>query len=286
MHIGKEDGSVVVTGYSFDGGNTDELKVGKEIVREYVEAVGKGVIKILIMDRGYIDGEFIEELKEEYDIDVVIPFRKNMSAFLDSRRIAEAYKEGEWEEYNRYEKEGIKYREEVLYVGDVEDWESCGIKIYVSLMRTIGSDGSVRYWGLCTTFKPKDGKEAFEIYKNRSKIEELHKQIKEGWKINKFSSPNESLVEAHVLFTLLTYSLIQLYLSKKHLKELTNKTVSKLREEGRLGKESVIVYSGRYFAVLNLDYYTEIIADMEDKSKRRLLKWIKERRKRNGIRSP
>ena len=54
----------------------------------------------------------------------------------------------------------------------------------------------------------------------------------------------------------LTYSLIQLYLNKKHLNALANKTITSLRSEDQMGINSVIVYSGDYFAVFDLDDYT------------------------------
>lgn len=121
-------------------------------------------------------------------------------------------------------------------------------------------------------------KEAFELYELRTQLEERHRQIKNYWNINKFSSPDESLIEAHVMFTLLTYSLVQLYLNKKHLNALANKTITSLKSEEKVGVNSVIIYSGNYFAVFDLparigtggDNYTEIIVDLEEEAKERL----------------
>jgi len=86
------------------------------------------------------------------------------------------------------------------------------------------------------------------------------------------------------MFTLLTYSLIQLYLNKKHLNALANKTISSLKSEEQMGTNSVIVYSGNYFSVFDLDDYTEIIADLNDEARLRLQKWIKGFRKRSKFR--
>ncbi len=88
LHIG----CMVICGYKFGGGNDDELAHGPELVRQFIKAVGKEVMKKLIMDRGYISAEFINELKSKYDVDVVIPLRSNMNAFTDSIRIAEKFK--------------------------------------------------------------------------------------------------------------------------------------------------------------------------------------------------
>lgn len=198
-----------------------------------------------------------------------------MDALTDPIRIAESFNY-KWTRYDEYTKHGIRYTEDVTLVEDVDIWGECEVPLYISIMRIRGSDGSVKYWGLSTTFKPKNAKEAFELYELRTQIEERHRQVKNFWNINKFSSPHKSLIEAHVMFTLLTYSLIQLYLNKKHLNSLANKTISTLKKEELMGINSVIVYSGNYFAVFDLDDYTEIIVDLQEEARLRLQKWIKQ----------
>jgi hypothetical protein len=280
VHLGA-DGSTVICGYKLGGGNDDELAHGPELVRQFIKVAGKGVMKKLIMDRGYISGEFVNELKTEHDVDVVIPLRKNMNALKDTLRIADKFKKNEWTEYRTYEKKGNKkYTESVLYVGDVEEWENTGLKVYVSLMKTTAPGEEEKSWGLCTTFRPGNAGKAFDLYKKRTRIEEVNKQIKTNWRINKFSSPHESLIEAHVLFTLLTYSLIQLYLMKKHLIELANRAIHNLKIEAGQGINCTVVYYKNYFAVLNTIYYTEIILGLEAAAKNRLKKWIAENKKR------
>ena len=74
---------------------------------------------------------------------------------------------------------------------------------------------------------------------------------------------------------MLTYSLIQLYLNKNHLNAIANKTIQSLKGEEQMGINNVIVYSGNYFAVFDLDDYTEVIVDLEDEARLRLQKWIK-----------
>ncbi len=78
-----------------------------------------------------------------------------------------------------------------------------------------------------------------------------------------------------------TYTLTQLYLNKNHLNELANKTIKSLRNEELLGVNNVIVYSGEYFGVFDLDEYTAIIAFLKDDARLRLQKWIVNFRKRD-----
>lgn len=283
LHIGKDEQSFIFAGYQWGPGNTDELVQGKPLVTDFVDAVGKGVMKLLIVDRGYISGEFVTHVKRDLGSDVLIPLRSNMHVLRDPVRIAESFKY-KWVKYNEYTKYEVRYTEEVTLVEDVDIWEECEVPLYTSIMRITGSDGSVRYWGLSSTFKPKNAKEAFELYELRTQIEERQRQVKKFWYVNKFASPDRSLIEAHVMFTLLTYTLVQLYLNKEHLNALANKTISSLKSEEQMGTNSVIVYAGNYFAVFDLDDYTEIIADLNDEARLRLLKWIKAFKRRGRFR--
>jgi len=283
LHIGKDEQSFIFAGYQLGSGNADELEQGIPLVTDFVEAVGKGVMKLLIVDRGLISGSFITYVKRDLDCDVLIPLRSNMDALTDSIRIAESFNY-KWTKYDEYEKYGIRYIEEVTVIEDVHIWEGCDVPLYISIMRITGSDGSVKYWGLSSTFKPKNAREAFDLYALRTQIEERHRQIKNFWLINKFTSPYKSLVEAHVLFTLLTYSLIQLYLNKNYLNAIANKTIKSLKDEEQMGMNNVIVYSGNYFAVFDLDDYTEIITDLNNEARLRLQRWIKVFKQRGKFR--
>ena len=77
----------------------------------------------------------------------------------------------------------------------------------------------------------------------RTQIEERFRQFKRDWYIADFPSPDSSLIESHVCFTLLTYSLLQMYLRREDLQKLTHKMISTLRAEEHLGKDAVLVYA-------------------------------------------
>ena len=78
-----------------------------------------------------------------------------------------------------------------------------------------------------------------------------------------------------MLFTLLTYSLIQLYLMKRHLTDLANKTIDSLRAEVKLGKDAVVVYYEKYFAILHQNYFIDIMLDLDEHARERMKKWRK-----------
>ena len=65
-------------------GNDHECPILYELVKQFVETVGKGVMKRLILDRGFLDGEAISICKKEYGIDILIPIRRNMDIYEDA----------------------------------------------------------------------------------------------------------------------------------------------------------------------------------------------------------
>lgn len=283
LHVGKDDRCYVVAGYQWGPGNVDELVQGRCLVKDFVDAVGKDVMKLLIDDRGYIDGPFITMAHKELKADVVLPLRKDMDMYQAAvRTVTSPHWDGHWTPYRTYIENGIRYTEEVACVENTGLWDECEVKLHLSIMRTNASDGSVSYWVPASTFKPREPKEAFDCYAWRVTIEERHRQFKHFRHIGAFTSPHESLVEAQVLFTLLTYTLVQLHLVKSHLVDLTNRTIDTLKQEERVGANAVIVYYGRHFAVVDLDYFTHVIASMAPQAREKLIKWLDRKKKNSG----
>lgn len=65
-------------------GRRHECPILYELVDEVVQAVHKGVIKVLIVDRGLIDGPRMGHLKQKLAIDTIVPLRTNMDLYADA----------------------------------------------------------------------------------------------------------------------------------------------------------------------------------------------------------
>ncbi len=59
-------------------GNAHEGLILYELVERFVQAVGLGVLKLLILDCGFIDGKKISRCKKKWGIEVLIPLKKKM----------------------------------------------------------------------------------------------------------------------------------------------------------------------------------------------------------------
>jgi len=55
-----------------------------QLVENFLRHVGQGSIKLLILDRGFIDGKNITRCKQEWGIDVLLPMKKKMDIWQDA----------------------------------------------------------------------------------------------------------------------------------------------------------------------------------------------------------
>lgn len=89
---------------------------------------------------------------------------------------------------------------------------------------------------MATTRDYSDPAQVVKDYRLRWQIEERYKQIKDSWLNQGFKSTDFNLVVAHIIFTLLVYSLIQVYLNIKKLNNfiITGDSQSINIEEGKV----------------------------------------------------
>lgn len=252
----------------------------------FVAEIGKGVVQRLIMDREYMDGGMITRFKKEYGIDCLVPLKSNMPAFLDALGISRI-EQVNWVKNDEDKDEtgkGVEV-EEVAGVGEVESWESCQVPLSVVLVRTRKDEGRTEIWALASTKAFRDPREPRKLSTGRVQMEERIDQVKNGWWGGSFSTPNFHADTVPIFFVLLTYTLIQLYWKATHHEEFAPQTIETLRPEERLGKDAVMVYAEKYFAVFDVDEYTDILLHLQGKAHERMCRWIKKFR-RDQIRAP
>ena len=63
LHYSRQEEYFIFAGAHLGRGDESGLKAGEELVDHFVSQMGKGVIKLLIMDREFIDGAMISRFK-------------------------------------------------------------------------------------------------------------------------------------------------------------------------------------------------------------------------------
>ncbi|MGH8650035.1 MAG: transposase, partial [Burkholderiales bacterium] len=89
IHTNRAGEFFIYAGLRVVAGNANECPLLYEMVDDFVRFHGRGIIKRLILDRGFIDGPSIGRCKQEHHIDVLIPAKTNMDIYLDAVGLAE-----------------------------------------------------------------------------------------------------------------------------------------------------------------------------------------------------
>jgi len=267
LHISEAKDYFIFLGTKVAGGRSHDKPLGGKLVDDFVAAVGKGKIKKLIADRAFLDGPMISTFKTDYGIDMLIPLKKNMDAFLDAKGLSRL-EDKPWKKVDKVTS--------CYMAKKIKSYEGCKVDLNIILVKSKLKNGKVRLWSLATAKDYPDPAQAVKDYRLRWQIEERYKQIKNSWLNQGFKSTSFNLVAAHIIFPLLVYSLIQIYLNVEKLNDLANKTMESMRSDQRLGKDAIIMHANGYYAILDYDEGLYHVAFLEDEPLKRFRKWIAE----------
>jgi hypothetical protein len=290
-------------------GNQHECPILYELVDEFVRAT-PGVMKVLIVDRGLLDGERIGRLKTECHIDAVIPLRENMDAYADLMGLTRL-KDFPWQELalpiatRRDQKDLPKdpvivkrelKRQQTLaarkgmpipsslpqprtWLGlarGVSSWSDCPVPLTAVINREIDPQGEIQDWVLVTTAASWSAEHTRATYKLRPAIEERHRQYKCFWDVVRLTSRKFSLIVAQVLFTLLAYTLLQAHLHRKRRDEMNRRTRARILQTLGPTVEVVALYYQQRFCLLLLPEFAEILLTIEGEAREKLLKKMRQ----------
>jgi len=263
-------------------GKDHECPVLYDLVKQFVKAAGKGVMKRLILDRGFLDGKAVSHCKKEYGIDILIPIRRNMEIYADAMALFQQ-SDVDWmeckpskeetkepprrrpkavsrREQKRQEKlrqvreqqpppppETILIKKEAAAIGEFQSWDSCSVPLTVIANREHYADSHQELWFLIDTREIQDPRQAQQEYHLRISTEERYRQLKCFNDLTHFTSRAFSIAVNQVVFIMLAYNLLQLYLVKHGRKELNHKTLVRIRQQLLPSDNYVIVYYQNYF---------------------------------------
>jgi hypothetical protein len=304
-------------------GNVHECPVLWEMVDAFIAAMGKDVIKDLIVDRGFLDGAAIAKVKTEYRIDVTIGVKRNMNVLEDALGLAK-FPNVQWERYSRPaseppmpfkrhytaaprpeeiekreaarqrtlaeqraagERPPLKAPEDLMItrIKALTSWSSCSIPLDLILCRDPQDHALADVWGILSTAgRETQADIAVQRYHLRVLIEERHRHLKCFWDLDGFTSPCFELVVNQIVFTALTYSLLQQQILRQARKALNKASKSRMLEELVPVSDHVIVYTDQYYAVFHSLEYTSMVLDVPEAARQKLRELI--RRKQSEVR--
>ena len=300
-------------------GNAHECPVLWEMVDEFVSLMGKGVIKDLILDRGFLDGEQIAKAKLQYGIDVTIGVRRNMNVLEDALGLVKL-PEVQWQSYKREASEPpipfkrhytdvprpehiqkreaarqrtlaakraegvlppIKESEEIMMtrLRGLNTWSSCSVPLDLVLCRDRQDENLEDCWGILSTAQDEQATPAVKRYHLRVLIEERHRHLKCFWDLAEFTSPNFALVVNQIIFTALTYTLLQQQILKQARKALNKATKKRLLEELVTAPTYITVFTDQYYGTFHNLEYTDMALSVPEEARQKLRILIKKKKR-------
>lgn len=287
-------------------GKASEVVEVWPIAERFVDAVGPGVMKLLVYDRGLIDGKTVSRLKERLGVDSLFPLKKGMDLWEDAKAV-DRLDGAPWERYDipppepaappPDRPESVVRREaarqkklrqlqaeakpapptrtlewiEYKAIEPSRVWESCSVPVGVLLIRNHYANGDVLDWALASTKAFADPLDVWKSYNLRPGVEEDHRQEKCFWDLTHFRSPAFSLVVNQVIFVELAYSLIQIFLRKMGRDELVGKTRQRLLDSLLPSQSQIALYYDQRFGLFYLNEYQELLLTLPEGARRKAL---------------
>lgn len=245
----------VIRAMKFAPINEHDFPLGQELV----ESFDFEKDSVLIMDRGFFDGEWITSLKKERGIDVCVPLKKNSEVTQFAK--AKAIYENKWEEHPFRSEQKVRILSE-----DDLDWKACQVFESGVLVNFIKKNGENEYIAFVDTRKGLNSKKILGTYDLRSEIEESHRQMKCFQGLEKLPSKKYVQVIFRVIMGTIAYNLFNLFLNSEECNSLEDFTLKTHRQKKREERNpEIIVYAETTFAVLkNLDFLKKILSFKQD----------------------
>jgi Transposase DDE domain len=304
LHLRGE--SYVYAGLAVVPGNAHELPVFYQLVENFVRRVGPGVLKKLILDRGFIDGARISYCKSVLGVDVLIPLKKNMDLWKDAWALSEGLP---WQprivpvrppkptpprpevierrERSRQKTLAQQKTQEppsdpatVLRTSELcaikgFQWAEARIPLHVVVLRETYADEHQEGWALLSTEDFADPQSPPREYARRTTIEERHRQLKCFHDLTDFHSRSFNAVSAQVVFILLSYTLRQWQLWKEQRTDLAGRHPEEIQRQLNLEHQFVVIYLGHAYAQVPLLTFTRMVLELEPEARLRALAKIR-----------
>lgn len=276
--------------------STNDLHLSKEMI---INSKNIKENDILLMDRGFMDYEFISTLVKK-KISVIIPLKSNMDIFKEA--VKKAISIDKWEE------NPTRKNQEIQLVKDLTWYRNININnpmmedkldVRVTVVRikkdretvpveieAYTNDEKYVYIAFMSCANKFTGKQIINYYTKRANIEEDFRQLKEYWEFERFHSTKYKLILFYILTVLIAYNMFILYKSSDIGKKYKNKSIYTITKQERnrfdLKECNTLIVSNKYIGVYDGAEAYEFMFKQSDDSQKAFVSAIKGISSTNG----
>lgn len=225
-----------------DGVGTGETSVGRRVIERALKAYGKGLIKTLLMDTGYLDGAGLHWLKYEQGIDWMMDPRGDMKVTGSVLAAKEEEPSAAWQsaEPPRLEvpKEKLP-RRRVKWMGVRRGFFTYGAPVNVCILWDhYAADeehpqGRDHYQVLLTSRLEWSARKMHDVWRLRWCIENTFGAMTNVWGLGKWEIERLAVYQATILFMALTFGLLVVYLYEEKLKLALRGVADRLERQAK-----------------------------------------------------
>lgn len=247
------------------------------LVRQAIANLGAGMIKDVLIDRGFLDGVDLWVLKVDLGIDFVVPAKDKMLVTLDAqalarRQAADATICGEERVgIEKQTKNGrVYWKGQVTAVGvaNLRSYDQFGSDEHTKEANRTAFEGNpinavvVSTWQgqayppghekvFLTSLPVDDPLEVLDRYDLRSLIENTaFRELKQGWCLESYPKRTQDAVRGHVFLTLVTFTLANAFRTR-HGQALASHGIRRQRADEEIGK--VMILTGDFYAIFDIE---------------------------------
>lgn len=262
----------IIEEIEFGAMNVHDLELSREMLKT-TKVFNPG--DILIEDRGFLDRNLINYLKNERQIDVYVPLRSNMNAYQIAVQIAKD--EDKWEQHPSREKQKIAFVPNLknYWWSDVAQSrkkynENDDVEINSCVVWDTETDS---YFVFITTDTTVSAKQIITTYELRPEIEEDYRQLKDFWKLQDFKSTKINMIALHIIMVLFGYLFFQLYTLMPEGEQYSHKSLPViLKNYQPVAMPYLVFYADDEFGIFSISEIIKLFSSCNEMSQERLLK--------------
>ncbi len=248
-----------------------ESQFTRELVRQGIANLGPGVIQVVLMDRGFLDGLTLWQLKHREAVDFVIPAKDGMRVKTEARTFLNETPDGRWLVAAERPGQGLQQDGHVKLIGvtGLTSYDQYGDEAHQHQVNRSDFEGNPINALVVTEFHHHvytadqakvfltslpitDALAVLDLYDLRSLIENtLFRELKQGWFLGRFPKKTAEAVRGHVFLTLTMFNLTNAYRTEVG-QELAKRGIRRQRRDWQTGHH-VLVFAGEFYALFDIE---------------------------------